>query len=214
MEKLKPMDKKYRGRPASFNREELITQVMELFWEHGYNTLSLNEIAKKTGLTRASLYNAFETKAALFLEAITHYFSGSPEAVLYRIQKGEMVGPAFYHLFDEASTACAADEKHRGCMVVNCMSERISRDSEPGKTLGKLFDEKKTRIKNLIDQAIDQRELPEKTDSETTANMIQAFMSGFSILSKNGMPEKKLQAMGHGFLKNLGFAKPRQPEPV
>jgi hypothetical protein len=39
--------------------------------------------------------------------------------------------------------------------------------------------------------------------------MIQAFMSGFSVFSKNGMPEEKLQAMCRGFLKNLGFAEPQ-----
>lgn len=209
MKELKTKTKKCRGRPASFDREELITQVMELFWERGYNNLALNEIAKETGLTRASIYNAFKTKEALFLEAINHYFAGSPDAVLDHIKKGDPVGPAFYQLFDEASSSRAADKKRRGCLAVNCMSELMTSNSELGKTLCGMFDGRRRLMQNLILQAVEQKELPEETDAETAANMIQAFMSGFSVFSKNGIAEEKLQAMCRGFLKNLGFAEPQ-----
>lgn len=208
MVKEKTTVKKYRGRPTSFNREELVAQVMELFWERGYNNLPLNEIAKETGLTRASLYNAFETKEALFLEAVTYYFSSSPDAALDHIKSGDPVGPVFYRLFDEACKSRAADEKRRGCLATNCISELIASKTELGETLAGMYDGRRKLIKRLIKQAIVQKELPEKTDPETTANMIQTFMSGFSIFSKNVVSEKKLQAMCHCFLKQVGFLQP------
>ncbi len=197
--------KKPRGRPASFDREELVAQVMELFWEKGYRNLSLNEIAKETGLTRASLYNAFETKEALFLESVKYYFSSSPDAALDHIKSGDPVGPVFYRLFDEASISRAADQKRRGCLAINCISELIATNTELGNILAEMYDGRRKLMKKLIKQAIVQKELPVDTNPETTANMIQAFMSGFSIFSKNGMSEKKLQAMCHGFLENVGF---------
>lgn len=200
--------KKCRGRPASFDRDQLISQVMELFWERGYNNLSLNEIAKATGLTRASLYNAFETKEALFLEAINQYSADSPDKILEQIGKGDPVGPVFFRLFDKASKNLAADNKHRGCLAVNCMSELIPGNSELGDTLAQMQIDQRKLLELLIRQAIDQKELPEDTKPETTANIIQAFLSGFSIFSKNGVSEAKLQVMAHDFLKNLGFSDP------
>ncbi len=202
--------KKCRGRPASFDRNELISQVMELFWERGYNNLSLNEIAKATGLTRASLYNAFKTKASLFLEAINQYSTNSPGKILTQIRKGDPVGPVFFRLFSDASKNLAADSKHRGCLAVNCMSELIPGNSELGDTLAKMQVEQRTLIELLIRQAIDQKELPGDTESETTADIIQAFLSGFSIFSKSGVSEQKLQAMAHSFLKHLGFNDPAE----
>jgi hypothetical protein len=54
----------------------------------------------------------------------------------------------------------------------------------------------------MIKQAIAQKEFQDDTDPETTANIMQAFMSGFSIFSKKVVSEKKLQAMCQGRLKN------------
>jgi len=210
MVKDKTAAKKYRGRPTTFNREALVAKVMELFWERGYNNLPLNEIAKQTGLTRASLYNAFGTKEALFLEAVRYYFSSSPEAALDRIKSGDPVGPVFFRLFDEASKSRAADEKRRGCLATNCISELIASKTELGKTLAEMYDGRRKLIKKLIKQAIRQKELPDETDPETTANMIQTFMSGFSIFSKNVVSEKKLQAMCHDFLEKIGFLQPKR----
>lgn len=208
MVKEKTTAKRFRGRPASFNREELIAQVMELFWEKGYTNLALSEIAKQTGLTRASLYNAFETKEALFLEAVKHYFSSSPDAALDHIKSGDPVGPVFYRLFDEASKSRAADKKRRGCLATNCISELIASNTELGETLAGIYDGRRRLIKRLIKQAIVQKELPDDTDPEATANMMQTFMSGLSIFSKNVVSEKKLQTMCHGFLEKVGFLQP------
>lgn len=204
----KTATKKYRGRPKLFSREELVAQVMELFWEKGYNNLSLNEIAKETGLTRASLYNAFTTKEALFLEAVNYYAAHSADAALERIKSGERIGPVFYRLFDEASKSRAADKKRRGCLAINCINELIASNTELGETFAAMYDKRRMLIQKLIRQAIDQKELAADTDPELTANMIQTFITGFSIFSKNMASEKKLRAMSHGFLLKLGFSQP------
>ena len=57
----------------------------------------------------------------------------------------------------------------------------------------------------LSSKPIAHKELPDDTDHETTANIMQAFMNGFSIFSKKVASEKKLQAMCHGFLEKAGF---------
>ncbi len=198
-------EKKCRGRPASFDRDQLIAQVMELFWERGYNNLSLNEVARATGLTRASLYNAFETKEALFLEVVEQYLAKSPEAGLADIGDGEPVGPALYRFFATISTMLAADSKHRGCLAVNCLTEQLPEDSPLGRTLAGMQEKKRRIFKMLMQKAITQKEVPESTDAQVTANMLQAFLNGLSLFSKNGIPAKDLQAMSKTFLKNIGF---------
>lgn len=208
MDTEKITEKKCRGRPASFDREQLVAQVLELFWERGYSNLSLNEVARATGLTRASLYNAFETKEALFLEVFEQYLAHSPEAILADICEGDPVGPALYRFFDAVSTMLATDRKHRGCLAVNCMTEKFPEDSAPGIALAGMQDKKRRLFKMLIQQAIAQKELSENTDAQVMANMLQVFLNGLSIFSKNGVPVEDLQAMSKTFLKNIGFADP------
>ena len=110
MDRAEPV-KKSRGRPSSFVREDMVDTIMNLFWEHGYAGLSFNEIAKATGLTRASLYNAFESKEALLLEVLDHYFADAPDAVLNTVRPGDPVGPALQKMLIMASELRGADDK-------------------------------------------------------------------------------------------------------
>jgi TetR/AcrR family transcriptional repressor of nem operon len=208
MDTEKVAGKKCRGRPASFDRDQLITQVMELFWERGYANLSLNEVARATGLTRASLYNAFATKEALFLEAIEQYQAHSPERLLEDLGDDDPVGPALYRMFDAISQHLAADSKHRGCLAVNCMTEQLPDTTELGAALAAMHKRKRRLFQKVIQKAIVRQELPESTGVEVCANILQAFLNGLSVYSKNGAAEQELLAMSRTFLKNMGFVEP------
>lgn len=196
---------KPRGRPTSFCREELIIEVTDLFWERGYHNLSLSEIAHETGLTRASLYNSFETKEALFLECVEYYFSNSPGAVLGTYRVGNKVGPLFYKMFDQICVVRSSDKKSRGCLIVNSISELAVKNTNLGVALLGIQAKRKEKIVNLIKQAAIQNELPKDTDVETMANVIFAFMSGLSAFSKAGANKQKLCSMCHVFLRQMGF---------
>ena len=199
------IEKKPRGRPSSFNRVEILEVVMNLFWDHGYNKLSFNEIAVETGLTRASLYNAFETKEALFLEALQHYFKSSVDKNLRDLKPGELVGPALYETLKNAAQIYVTDKQKRGCMGVNCFNELIGKDTHLSVPIGKIYEEYKKSLKSLIRQAIEQNELPCHTDAEITANMVLVFMNGFSIFTKSKTTKKTLDKMALDFLQKLGF---------
>lgn len=198
-------EEKRRGRPVTFDREEMIEQIMNLFWERGFSGLSFNEIAKETGLTRASLYNAFESKDALLIEVLKHYFVGSPDASLDKIEEGEPVGPAFYKMFNHACKWRASDKKHRGCLAINCLTELMGGSSDLSQTLRDMYENRRTLIVKLIKQAIKQKELPPDTEPDAVGSMILAYLSGFNTFSKNGASEAKLRRMCHTFLKQIGF---------
>lgn len=203
--KLNASEKRTRGRPTLFERERLVGDVMNLFWERGYNDLSFNEIAQETGLTRASLYNAFDSKESLLIEALKHYFKLSPDSRLGELKEGESVGKAFFEVFDYACELRAADKKNRGCFGVNCMTELMKNGSDLGDMLQGIYEERRVFIVNLMARAVEQGELPNGTDPENTGNMVLAFMAGFNTFSKNGIDESRLKNMCNLFLQSVGF---------
>ena len=206
-EKKRNPAKKTKGRPISFDKDDLIDSVMHLFWERGYHNLSLNEIAHEVGLTRASLYNSFKNKDTLFMEAFIHYVEQAPDAILDRIKKGDKVGPAFFTMFDNASKIRAADNKRRGCLAVNSINEMISNNTPLGNRLKTMYDARRQLLENLMIQAIDQGELPRDTDPEVIANMMLAFISGFNVFAKSGASRKDLCLMSESFLERTGFSR-------
>jgi len=58
-----------RGRPRSFDRAAALRRAMEVFWAKGYEGASLSDLTAAMGINSPSLYAAFGSKEALFLEA-------------------------------------------------------------------------------------------------------------------------------------------------
>src|ERR1700734_4165411 len=61
------------GRPREFDIDRALERAMDLFWRQGYEGTSLADLTRELGLTRPSLYAAFESKEALFFKALDLY---------------------------------------------------------------------------------------------------------------------------------------------
>ena len=61
------------GRPRSFRDQAVADQILQCFWRLGYHGTSIDDLTAATGLNRASLYNAFGDKEAMFAIALSRY---------------------------------------------------------------------------------------------------------------------------------------------
>lgn len=60
-------------RPREFDHDEVLRIAFDQFWRNGVRGTSLSDIARDAGVQRGSLYNAFGSKEALFLQAYERY---------------------------------------------------------------------------------------------------------------------------------------------
>ncbi|GAB2188472.1 TetR/AcrR family transcriptional regulator [Sessilibacter sp. MAH2] len=194
-----------RGRPISFDKSQLVHAVMHKFWEQGYNNVSLNEIARDNGLTRASLYHSFDSKESLFLQALNLYIKNSPDALLDNVEENVHVGDTFFALMDKICEERAADERHRGCMVFNCINELITSDSPLAHQMMEVLEKRRHRVRDLFSLAVKNNELPNHTDIGLSSNMFLTFLGGLSTFSKTPATEQELRAVCEGFLNSMGF---------
>ena len=106
------------ARPREFDEEAVLDAAVQCFWEHGYEATSVRDLIEKTGITGASLYNAFGDKRALYQRALDRYVEDS---VVDRIRRCEALAPreAIGAFFDEIVRRSLADRQHKGCMLVN-----------------------------------------------------------------------------------------------
>src|SRR5258708_25096174 len=61
------------GRPREFDRDAALEAATLLFWRKGFGATSMSDLCDAMGVRAPSLYAAFESKEALYLEAIEHY---------------------------------------------------------------------------------------------------------------------------------------------
>ena len=103
--------------------------AVDCFWRRGYEATSVRDLIDKTGLTGASLYNAFGDKRALFRAALQHYVDSS---IGERIRRCEALPPraAIRAFFQEILNRSLTDRAHKGCLLVNSALEIAPHDEE------------------------------------------------------------------------------------
>lgn len=65
--------KKKRGRPRTMERERAVMLAMENYWREGMQSLSVNEICRRTQLSKPSLYREFGGEDGLHNAALECY---------------------------------------------------------------------------------------------------------------------------------------------
>jgi TetR/AcrR family transcriptional regulator, transcriptional repressor for nem operon len=117
------------ARPREFDEGSVLDAAVQCFWARGYESTSIKDLIEKTGLTAASLYNAYGDKRAMFRIALDHYIEKSIGA---RIRRCEALPPrdAIRSFFDDILRRSVTDREHKGCMVVNSALELAPHDAE------------------------------------------------------------------------------------
>jgi TetR/AcrR family transcriptional regulator, transcriptional repressor for nem operon len=117
------------ARPREFDEAAVLDAAVLCFWAQGYEATSVKDLVEHTGITAASLYNAFGDKRAIYQKALDHYIEGS---VADRIRRCEELPPceALEAFFDEIVKRSLSDRDRKGCMLVNAALDVAPHDPE------------------------------------------------------------------------------------
>lgn len=109
------------GRPWSFDRDKAVEIAMRLFWRHGYEGVSVDDLTKAIGIAPPSLYAAFGSKAGLYREALAHYEQTLDAPDISRIGAVPTLAQAVRLLLEGAIKVLTHPDRERGCMISNGM---------------------------------------------------------------------------------------------
>ena len=78
------------ARPIQYNKEQIIQQMMDYFWKHGYEDVSVDDLITKLKFNRTSFYKLFKDKDGAYLAALTYYIEQGSKNIqsLIREKKG------------------------------------------------------------------------------------------------------------------------------
>jgi len=183
------------GRPRGFDRDAALDSAMHLFWEHGYESTSLDHLKRAMGgLSPASFYAAFGSKAALFREAVARYCAtyGQVTAPLH----DPAVPPR--RAIEEALRASAhmqTDRSHpSGCLIVLSASAWSSGNAVLQAELRAERQVNRDAIRACIQRAMADGELSGTTDPEALTALFEGLLVGFSIQARDGFQVEAMDA--------------------
>ncbi len=188
------------GRPLGFDRDAALHQEMLLFWRHGYEATSVNDLTTAMSITPPSLYTAFGDKKQLFLEAVQRYLSG-PVTSDSIIDEAPTAREAALGLLKAAAIGFTGDSTPSGCLLASSAISCSSAAADVQKALGKirLGIEKRLRCRIEQDNA---RQRPNRTvDAVAMAGYVMAMIQGMSTLARDGATRKKLFSVANAAMQ-------------
>lgn len=173
------------ARPSEFDRDEVLHRAMEVFWCQGFEATGMPELVEAMGIGRQSLYNSFESKRGLFLEALQVYQAERAKSLQKVLADAPSPLRGIETLLLSIATATGL-ARTRGCMSVNTAAEIGLNDDEVAAILRKGGQQSKADLAAAMTQGKALGELPADLDEQAAADFVLTVMRGLRVSAKAG----------------------------
>ena len=158
---------------------------MEVFWCQGFEATGMPDLVEAMGIGRQSLYNAFESKRGLFLEALAVYQAERAKSLQKVLATAPTPLSGIETLLTSIATATGV-ARTRGCMSVNTAAEIGLNDDEVAAILRKGGQQSKADLAAALAQGKTLGELPDELDEQAAADFVLTVMRGLRVSAKAG----------------------------
>jgi len=163
---------------------------MSLFWRKGYHATSLKDLEAALAMKPGSIYAAFRSKEALFLDSLDRYFKRSLAGLDARMAQSETVlGGLAGHLRGFGAPEAPGAEQCDGarmCMIVKTLVETTEADGAVAARARECFDGMRAAFAEWFRRAREAGELPAEADPEQLARRYQTEISALRLEAHRG----------------------------
>ncbi|MEU6641619.1 TetR/AcrR family transcriptional regulator [Saccharomonospora sp. NPDC046836] len=178
-------------RPREFDEAAAVESAMHAFWDNGYEGTSTAQLCAATGLSRSSIYNAFNSKHALFRLSLQHYMANATQARIDLITADRPVRDKLREMF--TNTIDDACHSPRGCLAVNTAAELGGRDEEISNDLRRDTERLIDAVRQAIEAGQHAGELDKDKDALALAQFLHAASGGLRLLARSGADRAALE---------------------
>lgn len=176
------------GRPAGFDRSEVLDALVGLFWVRGYDGATQEEMRAATGLSSSSLFRTFGTKSETF-DAVLRRYLELADGMLGPLERGTGGAADLHALLDRiAARLEAADggpEGAAGCMVVAILQDPVNADPGVAALTRRHLARMRSAIRAAVGRAYGAGEpLPAAPDEFT--HVLYSAMLGMLVSARSG----------------------------
>src|SRR5882757_5400824 len=183
------------GRPREFDRDAALEAAMLLFWRKGFAATSMNDLCDAMGLRSPSLYAAFDSKEALYLEALEHYVRTQGSPVWDRLAEGATARAGIENLLIAGTESLPKSRAiPAGCMatlaaVGDEWPAPITRVAKKGRL------EMLGMLRSRLETAVGKGELPASTDIDSLSRFYLSVFQGMAVQAQDGAAQAELRGV-------------------
>lgn len=182
-----------RGRPRSFNTDEVLAQARDVFWKYGFSGTSMDQLSAATGLHKPSLYGAFGDKKALFLAALDNYLAevGAEFAEAFAVPN---LFESLYQVSERSIDKFMRGENDgTGCFMMSTAVPVAAEHPEVSEVVRRSMDSLERAFIRRFERAIAAGEIPASADPKTLAMILLANHYELSGRARAGYSRAELR---------------------
>ena len=181
--------KRLGGRPRGFDRELALDTAMRLFWRHGYEGVSFQQLTAALGVAAPSLYAAFGNKAALYREALDRYTDLRGASDLSFMDGASSLREALRLLLEGTAKGLLDPQGEIGCMLNTGM---IASHPDHADLAQELTKRRKAFCALLAGRLL---QWVPQAEADRLSRFIVAIMQGLAIQACDGYSLEDLQGV-------------------
>jgi AcrR family transcriptional regulator len=189
------------GRPRQFDEDHVLGRALHVFWEKGFDSASLADLQRAMGLTKSSLYKAFESKEGLFRRVLERY---NRDYLAFRVDALAQPTPRriAQALLDGIVNLHTGKNTPSGCLVTFA-ALACSTDARPLRdalAASRNAFERSLRVR--FDSVRDAGPLPMGMSSADAAAFLSTFIQGLAVQARGGATRSHLRRLVAAVLKS------------
>lgn len=165
------------ARPVEYDLEKVLDNAMELFWQKGYENVSMADLVSYTGLNRRTMYSLFIDKEGIFKDALDNYYAKRSSKIIGILKNNS--GKKGIEMFLENFSF---HDKFKGCLFNSCMSKGEFMKEETFDIPKDYFIDLKNQIEINLNEASKEGEF--SGNVKAMALTIITIIHGFNIHGK------------------------------
>ena len=184
------VEKRPPGRPKGFIPDEALDRAVEMFWEHGYEGVDVDQIARTVNVTKPALYREFGDKSTLLLRAVERYATyGAPRMAAFQAEPD--INKAVT-AFCEATVNTATGDACGGCMMAAAALGQSERVTEIRSYLAQRLTAAADVFAKRFEQEMKAGRLTRTSSANVRARVLVDLLQGLQLRAKAGIAREQL----------------------
>jgi TetR/AcrR family transcriptional regulator, transcriptional repressor for nem operon len=195
------------GRPKQFDRDEVLTRALGLFWQRGYRAVSVRELADTMGINVATVYSEFGDKEHLYAEALARYESENVPGFIGSLERADADRDTIAEVLG-AFADFAASGTAPGCLITNSAIEQVPDPTQSQAALLRYVERLRSAYSNALDDPSNGSNAQRRDD---LAHALTATTLGMFVLIRAQAPAEIVRQIVDTALASLIHEHPEPP---
>jgi len=191
--------KRAPGRPKAFLPEEALDRAVEMFWEHGFERVDVDRIARAVHVTKPTLYRAFGDKASLLVKAVERY-AMTYRAPMIAAFQGEPDIHKAVTAYCEVTAYTATGDARSGCMMAAAVLGQSERVAEIRSYAARGLAATADIFAKRFEQEMKAGRLTRRLSARVRARALIDLMQGLLLRAKAGTAREELLADARSYV--------------